>query len=103
MKLDRRFCVGQRLLIGVALAYDDPQDAEADAPVLADRLSGDVPSLAVPERVLSDYWKAGEPEVNSFEGGSTLAVKLELDDDAPPGLWLNMLVQLDLPFLIVEE
>jgi hypothetical protein len=94
---------GEAQHIVIALAYDDPQDAEADAPVLADRLSGDVPSLVVPERVLSDYWKAGEPEVNSFEGGSTLAVTLELDDDAPPGLWLNMLVQLDLPFLIVEE
>lgn len=86
----------------IALAYDDSEDAEADAPVLADRLE-DAISLTMHDRTLSDYWRVGEPETHSFKGGSILAIKLELDDDAPHGLWLIMLMQRDVTFLNVGE
>lgn len=86
----------------VALAYDDAEYAEADASMLSHRLE-DAPSLVRPERMLSDYWLVGEPEVHSFEDGSVLAIRLELDNEAPPGLWLRMLLQRDVLFLAVNE
>ena len=93
--------VSQRIVI--AMVYDNPQDAEADALVLASRLEGDVRSLASDGQMLSDYWTAGETQVNTFKGGATLTVHLELKDTAPPGLWMRMVLYRDLPFLVVGE
>lgn len=93
---------GHDQTIVIALAYDDAEYAEADAPVLAERLEN-VPSLIMHEQILSDYWRVGEPEVHSFKGGSVLAIKLELDSEAPAGLWLNMLIRRDVVFLVDSE
>jgi len=93
---------GHDQAIVVALAYDEAEYAEADAPVLADRLE-DVSSLRWRGQMLSDYWRVGEPEVYSFEDGAVLAVKLELDDEERPGLWLNMLISRDVVFLAASE
>ena len=46
---------------------------------------------------------------NSFDelayskGGAVLAIRLELDDEAPPGLWIRMLVSRDVVFLVLGD
>jgi hypothetical protein len=88
--------------IVIALVYDDAQDAEDDSPLLADRLE-EAPSFSMPGLNLSDYWDVEEPEIHPFKGGAVLTTKLELDSDAPPGLWLRMIYTRDMPFLVIGE
>jgi hypothetical protein len=93
---------GDDAFIVMALVYDDDQDAEDDGPVLAGRLE-ESPSFSMRGINLSDYWDVEEPEIHPFKGGAVLTVRLELDSDAPPGLWLRMIYMRDLPFLVIGE